>query len=375
MLGSARRRTAPPLGRGGGGRIHPSSLVCPHPARCRVQAPLSSASLRRRCAPRPRGVGLRSSCPRLSAPHSGSRMPGMSPGTAVPHPPTHSCTGCALSVLVCHADPEAWQPRPLLRASRHRALLRRGEKRRSATARRSCRKVRLLGDTVLWASPRPRWEHRARVEVAGVRPRRALRSSLARALHFLGLLRRCRLHLHALCSSAFALLSRLCVCMHVFLHRKSESSCYMKATCASEYRGRSDHSIHVFGCREVPQHRPALPLQCPAAAFYSRQTCANQLLKHRSIWLMGILHTGHRQLQFETFTRSAFIRRKLVKSKHWTCSQSRPCANHRQEQMRKQKVSTQGSPKGAHCGSFIFGILVPLPTLAEPASPLMHNDE
>ena len=62
---------------GGGGRIHPSSLVCPHPARSRVQAPLSSASLRRRCAPRPRGVSLRSSCPPLSAPHCRSRMPGM----------------------------------------------------------------------------------------------------------------------------------------------------------------------------------------------------------------------------------------------------------------------------------------------------------
>ena len=212
VLGSARRRTTPSLGRGGGGRIHPSLLVCPHPARCRVQAPLSSASLRRRCAPRPGGVGLRSSCPPLSAPHCRSRMLGMSPDAAVPHPPTHSCTGCALSMLVCHADPQAWQPRPLLRASPHHASLRRGEKRRSATARRSRRKVRLLSDTVLWASPRPRWEHRARVEVAGARPRRALRSSLARALHFLGLLRRCRLHLHALCSSAFALLSsHLCL--------------------------------------------------------------------------------------------------------------------------------------------------------------------
>ena len=101
-------------------------------------------------------------CPLLLAPqgHRWSWMPGMPPGTAVPHPPTHRSTRCALFVLVRRADPKAGQSWPLLRAPHHCPLLWRGEERRPVTVRRSRWDVCFFGDTVLWASPCPRWEHR-----------------------------------------------------------------------------------------------------------------------------------------------------------------------------------------------------------------------
>ena len=172
MPGSARRCTSHPLGRGGGvsalprlwgrNRSGPGASAC-----CQLRLFADGV-------PPPRGgVCLRSPCAPLLA-QEGHRRPwmsGMSPGKAVPHPPAHSCTRRALSVLVCRTKPEAGQSWPLLRAPRHCVLLWRGEKRHSATARRLRWDVRLFGDAVLRTSPGPRREHRARIKLASRRPR------------------------------------------------------------------------------------------------------------------------------------------------------------------------------------------------------------
>ena len=92
----------------GGGGVRPPSLACgaalglgPGP----VPADVYAVSLM--AYPAPQGCAPPLAMPPSAGPVRWPWMPGMSSGTAVPHPPAHSCTGRTLSVLVCRADPQA----------------------------------------------------------------------------------------------------------------------------------------------------------------------------------------------------------------------------------------------------------------------------
>ena len=58
-------------------------------------------------------------CPRRSTAlvRTGAGMPDVLPGAAVPNPSSRRSACGALSLFVCRADPKAWQPGVLLRAS------------------------------------------------------------------------------------------------------------------------------------------------------------------------------------------------------------------------------------------------------------------
>ena len=94
-------------------------------------------------------------------------MPNVPTGAAMPHPSSHRGTCDALSVPVCRANPEAWQPGVLLRAPVLGAALWRREKCCPHTWHGVFLWFRHL---VLRASAGPLRDDGARVEVTGICP-------------------------------------------------------------------------------------------------------------------------------------------------------------------------------------------------------------
>ena len=101
----------------------------------------------------------------------------MPPATAVPHSPTDCRTRGTMSVLVCRANPKAWELRAFFRASRHSTLRLRGKERRPTTPWHIHLGVSCCRHLVLRAPLGPCRYHRAHIEVRGIRPRRSLCAS------------------------------------------------------------------------------------------------------------------------------------------------------------------------------------------------------